>query len=94
MDILKERIENLFEELGFNKVTINGNILYAHSDAYYKITYIDGYKSFVIEYAESYDDALKNIFWDGDWYPLSLGEDSLILKLRSDLEEFYLSNSN
>lgn len=94
MDIIKKRIETLFKELGFDEVTINRNMLYAHNGAFYKITYIDEYKSFVIEYAESYDEALKNIFWDGDWYPISLGEDGLLVKLRSDLVEFYISNNN
>lgn len=91
MDIIKKRIDSLFKELGFDEVTINGNRLYELSGAYYKITYIEEHKSFVIEYAESNYEALKNIFWDGDWYPISLGENGLLIKLRSDLEKFYIS---
>lgn len=35
-------------------------------------------------------EALKTYFWM-EWYPISLGEDGLLIKLRPDLEKFYIS---
>lgn len=92
IDIFKGRIYNLLEELGFKKEVINGVELYSYDKCYYKITYIERFKSFVIEYADSYDDAIKNMFWDGDLYSISLGE-NLIDELRNDLFRFYINKS-
>ena len=91
MDSIKERIEILLEELGFKKVNVNGNILYLYRGCYYKVTYIKGLKSFVIECASNYDEAQNNVFEDGDLYPISLGENALLDKLRSDLVKYYIT---
>lgn len=92
LEIIKERIYDLLEELGFKKTVLNGAELYLYNRCYYKITYIEEYNSYVIEYANNYDEAAKNVFWDGDWYSISLGCD-LIDKLRSDLINFYIDKS-
>jgi len=91
MDIesIRERIYALLEELSFKKTIINGVGLYSYDECYYKITYIKRYNSYVIEYANNYDEAVKNVFWDGDWYPISLGN-ALIDELRHDLVNFYM----
>lgn len=92
IDIIKERIYALLQELGFKKTIINEVALYSYDECYYKITYIERFNSYVIEYANSFDDAVKNVFWDGDWYSISLG-DSLIDVLRHDLLSLYINKS-
>jgi len=88
-EIFRERIYVLVEELGLKKTIINGVGLYSYNECYYKLTYIERYNSYVIEYANNYDEAVKNVFWDGEWYPISLG-DALFDELRHDLVNFYM----
>lgn len=89
MNLLSLKIDNLFKELGYTRVIINGKELYCHGDSYYKFTYINDLKAYVIEYANNYDDAMNNVFEDGDIYPIDLGEFELIKKMRSDLINYY-----
>lgn len=88
---LKKKIESLFVELGFEKVSINSTPLFLQGDIYYKVTFIKGLKSFVIEIANSYDEAINNVFEDGDLYSMSMNEDELIGKLRHDLVNYYIN---
>ncbi len=88
---LQKKIEDLFKELKFEKVIVNGTSLLLHSGIYYKITFIKGLKSYVIEFANSYDEAVNNVFEDGDLYPISLSEDELIDKLRHDIVNYYIN---
>ncbi|NUU74529.1 hypothetical protein [Paenibacillus xylanilyticus] len=88
---LKEKIESLIQELNFEKVYVSGTPLLLRDGIYYKITFVEGLNSYVIEFASSYDEAVKNMFEDGDIYPISLGEDQLICQLRHDLKKFYLN---
>ncbi|MFC9775342.1 hypothetical protein [Paenibacillus chitinolyticus] len=88
---LQKKIEALFQELKFEKVIVNGIPLLFHGGVYYKITFVKGLNSYVIEFANSYDEALKNMFEDGDLYPISLSEDKLIDELRHDLIKFYIN---
>lgn len=84
------RIESLLRELDFETVIVNGIQMYTRSEEYYKITFIEQFQSYVIEYASNFEDAKKNIFEDGDLYPVSIGEDELINSLRSDLLQYYI----
>lgn len=70
---------------------VNGNTLLFHSGIYYKITFVKGLNSYVLEFATSYDDAVKNMFEDGEVYPISLGEDQLVNELRHDLLKYYIN---
>ncbi|MGG4194559.1 hypothetical protein ABEW50_13995 [Paenibacillus jamilae] len=88
---LQDKIESLFQELNFETVIVNGTQLLLHGDTYYKITFVKGLNSYVIEFASSYDEAVNNMFEDGDVYPSSLGEDKLISELRHDLINFYMN---
>ncbi|WP_188067670.1 hypothetical protein [Brevibacillus brevis] len=87
---LHEKIEFLFQELNFERVILNGTPLLLHGGTYYKITFVKGLNAYVIEFA-SYDEAVKNMFEDGDVYPISLGEDKLISELRHDLINYYIN---
>ena len=82
-------IEELLLDLGFNRVMINSKQLFQQGQSYYKITFIEQFDGFVIEYAENKQDAEKERFTDGDIYPLALGE-KLLDKLKHDLLELYM----
>lgn len=88
---LQQKIEEIFLDLKFEKVVINGDNLMMNSGIYYKITFVKGLKSYIIEYANSYDEAANNVFEDGDIYPISLGEVGIINKLTDDLTKYYLN---
>lgn len=88
---LQKKIELLCHELNFEKVIVNGTPLFLQGGSYYKITFVKGLKSYVIEYANSLDEAVKNIFEDGDLYPISLNEKELIDKIRHDLVNYYFN---
>ncbi len=45
---------------------------------YYKVTFVKGLKSYVIEFANSYEEAGNNVFEDCDSYPILLNEVELI----------------
>ena len=86
ISIYRKLIENVFITNGFKQVFINGYANFKHEESYRKITYVQSL-GFVIEYAQSYDDAMKNLYEDGDCYPLSLGE-SIPVHLQADVEKY------
>ncbi|MGN7117511.1 MULTISPECIES: hypothetical protein [Lysinibacillus] len=88
---LKKKIEEIFQELSFEKVSVNGIPLFSQGGIYYKVTFVKGLKSYVIEFANSYNEAVNNVFEDGDLYPISMSEDELIDKLRDDLINYYIN---
>ncbi|WP_372010375.1 hypothetical protein NBRC13296_06780 [Paenibacillus chitinolyticus] len=88
---LEKKINALFQELNFEKVSVSGNPLFLLNGLYYRITLVKGLKSYVIECADSYDKAVKNIFEDCDLYPISLNETELIDDLRHDLLKYYMN---
>lgn len=94
---IQKRIDSLIQDLKFERINVNGIPLLFYNGVYYKITFVKGLDSYVIEFAKSYDEAIKNMFEDGDVYPVSLGEDQLISQLHHDLIKYYFnkpSNKN
>ena len=89
---LQQKIEEVFQELNFDKLILNGDSLMLHNGIYYKVTFVKGLKAYVIEFANNYDEAVNNVFEDGDIYPVSLGENELLSKLRDDLKKYYLND--
>jgi hypothetical protein len=59
MENFRVKIDRLLLDLGFEKVLVNNTLNYKYNECYHKITYIDRFKSFVLESAESYADAKK-----------------------------------
>lgn len=74
-----------FKELNFNEEVINNSIVYEYEGRYFKISFINQLKSFVIEYADSYNEAIKNLFEDGDLYSITMDEEELISKIRDEI---------
>lgn len=89
MNEISSKIDNVLRELEFEIIEIDGKELYHHKGNYYKFTYIDDFKAYVIEYANSYEDAKNNVFEDGDTYSIDLDKNEFIQKLKADLIEYY-----
>lgn len=86
---LTTEIEKVFEKHGFTKEIIRGKVNYVRNGEYMRIDYIESWQTFVIEYAASLEDAQKNLYEDGDLYPVSLG-DSLISLFEEDMVKYML----
>ena len=89
MEKILNKIENIFKEQGFESKNINDNNYYFNDNGYYKMTYLSKINSFVIEYAENYNEVINNLFEDGDIYSLNNGEDEFFEKLQKDLIKYY-----
>ncbi|GIO41759.1 hypothetical protein [Paenibacillus apis] len=85
METIENKIILLFKELNFKREVINNSVVYESEGKYLKLTFINKLKSYVIEYADSYDEANKNLFEDGDLYPITMDEDELICKMRNEI---------
>ncbi|WPP42434.1 hypothetical protein SK066_05635 [Paenibacillus hunanensis] len=85
MDTIENKIILLFEELNFKREIINDSVVYEREGKYLKLTFIHMLKSYVIEYADSYDEANKNLFEDGDLYHITMEEDELISNIRNEI---------
>lgn len=84
-ELLLKQIDNLFLELGFSKISINNKITYFKEEEYIRVDYINGFESFVLEYAQGIEEALNNVFEDGDLYPIKLGINEIIEMMKIDL---------
>lgn len=87
MNSIEKKIEGLFRELQFEKKILNNTNVFVQDGKYCRVTFIKTLESYVIEYADSYDEAEKNLFEDGDLFPLSLGEDELINRMRNEIAD-------
>jgi len=87
MNSIEKKIEGLFRELQFEKEILNNTNVFVLDGKYCRVTFIKTLESYVIEYADSYDEAEKNLFEDGDLFPLSLGEDELINRMRYEIAD-------
>lgn len=94
MDIesLKNRIKNIFEELGFKNEFV-GEKQYqylVYNNCYCKITYLEKLKAFVIESADDLIDAINGVLEDGDLYYMDLPEEDMLRQLRRDVVAYYM----
>lgn len=94
MDFLKNKMEKILEQMGFERFYIGETKLYKNNrtGCYHYITYVNGLKSYIIESAENYAEVQKNIFEDSDLYPVSLGEDVILTKFKEDLIKYFLND--
>lgn len=76
-----------FDGLGFEELEINGASCYKGPDGfYYRMDHFAS--TYVIEYAESEDEACKNIFDDADRFDDDLPEAELIAQVQNALREY------
>ena len=88
IDSLKNKIENIFIELGFKKELVGEkqNQYLVHGNCYCKITYLEKLRAFVIESADAINGALE----DGDLYYMDISEDAMLYQLRRDVVAYYM----
>ena len=84
----RQKIEEIFLSFGFEKIIIRGKMNYEHNGKYRRIDYHPAL-GFIVEYAESLQDAQQNLYEDGDLYPLSL-EENLIAYFKEDVIKYML----
>lgn len=89
MNEIRNKIDNALKELGYDIVEIEGKEFYHNKGSYYRFTYIEAFRAYVIEYANSYEEAKNNVFEDGDTYSIDLDENEFIEKLKTDLLRYY-----
>ncbi len=88
---IETQANDLFIKLGFVPCMINKTSVYEYKGQYYKFTFVNGLKSYIIEYANDIHDAQKNLYEDTDIIPIDLGLDGFITELDGILQKFYLN---
>ena len=86
---IEANASDIFMKLGFEPIHINSEKVYKSENGYHMFTFIDSFNAFVIEWAQSLDEASKNMYEDCDLLPISLGEDELLRQLENILIEHY-----
>ena len=88
--MLEEKdIIRLFIGLGFTKHILNGQVVFEKDGTYYRLTCLVSQNSYVIESAESFDEAQKSRFEDDDIVEITTSVDETYNKLREVLEKYY-----
>ena len=92
--LIFDKIRNMLIEMGFVEVPegvlpgtskdVHGEKIYCFNNKYCRPQYFASI-GFFIEYAESYEDAQKNWYDDGEGFPLELGEKTILNELRKEL---------
>lgn len=94
MDIesLKNKIKNIFIELGFkNEFVGEKQCQYlVYNNCYCKITYLEKLGAFVIESTDNLTDAINGVLEDGDLYFMDISEDAMLHQLRRDVVAYYM----
>lgn len=88
--ILLDNIKKLFIQLGFERIEIDNNEYLKYNDCYCRITYLKSLKAFVIESADSFDDAKKGLLEDGDLYYIDTDEETLLKSIKIDIQKYYI----
>jgi len=89
----KKKMEQVFLSLGFHEELIGGERYLVYRHNYCKVTYLEFYSAFVIEWTDSYEEAEKKRLEDDDLYYLDVPEDVMLQTLREDLKKYYMNNN-
>ena len=89
---IRDKAEILFTEMNLKVEQLNKYRVFRYRDGYYKFTFVKGLEAFVLEYAESLKETKSCCYEDSDLYPLILGEDGILDKLRNDVEKYILKS--
>ena len=71
---ISQQMGQVFLSLGFQKTIINDKINYEYKGSYRRIDYNSSI-GLIIEFAETLEEAEKNVYEDDETYPLSLGDE-------------------
>jgi len=78
------KIKLFLLNLGFKESTVNGVTNYVYGNTHCIPHHIQSL-GFLIEYADSYADAQKNWYEDGDVFPLDMGEGAILAGLKEEI---------
>lgn len=88
--MLEEKdIIRLFTDIGCNKHILDGQVIFEKDGTYYRLTLLKSQNAYVIETAESFDEAQKNRFEDDDIVEITTSADETYNKLREVLGKYY-----
>ena len=83
------RIKEILLHLGFKETVITNEYRSETNYVYKNLYCIPGYVEglgFIIEYADSFEEAQKHFHDDGDVFPLVLGEDVILAGLEQEVQ--------
>lgn len=83
LEIVKERLL----KLGLIPEILNHELFYTFpGSGYYRVSFASELNSFVIESAETKEEAEKNVLEDSDLFPLFLGKEKIV----KEMEEWFI----
>ena len=91
IDLINVKMEEVFLELGFSPIIINGTKYMRFKNCYCKMTYLKPLGAFVIECANNLYDVEKGMLEDCELYYTDMSETELLDKLRSNLIKYYMN---
>ncbi len=84
------KMEEIMVKLEFEPVEVNCIKYMRYHEHYCKITFIKDWSAFVIESADTIQDAEKGVLEDGDLYYMDIPEDALLEQFKADLIRDYI----
>ena len=90
IDLIQKKFDDVFAELGFEYITVNGFHYWKHGNDYCRATYIPEWKAFVMEWANGEVDASNDVAEDHELYYLEDGVDSEVKRFREDVAKYYM----
>lgn len=84
------KLENVFIELGFKREYVGKNEYLRYGNTYCRVTFIKTFSAFVMESAESRQDAENAVLEDGDLYYIETSEEELLKQFREDVVRDYM----
>lgn len=84
VDQILNQIHDLLIRLNFKEFSINGNINYVFDSIYCIPQYVETL-GFLVEYADSLEEAQKNFHGDGDSFPLGMGADAILAGIEEEI---------
>ena len=95
MKDLREKIEDLFIELGFKRVSVGKQHQYLYyNDLYCKVTYLPDWEAYVIETADDIKYAESGALEDSGIYYLKdyadVPEEIFLEEIRNDIVKYYM----
>jgi len=84
VDIILAKVNELFVNLGFNSIDVGGRCNFVMGNTHCIPQYIETL-GFLIEYADSKEEAQKNWHEDGDSFPLNLGERAILEGIMAEI---------
>ena len=78
----------MFFDLDFAEAVVNGEVNYEKGGVHCIPQYVQSL-GFLIEYADSYEEAEKHWHEDGDGFPLEMGEKAILAGLENEIRRSF-----